>query len=227
MFNKGTTIIRFKGSAQTYDYYDNLITKTKGKLLLDGNISITNYPSAAKLYILDHTSNISYFLTPDAAVTTADYSISVNLSRTIFSVFQSRKIFTYSYVASSWNLLTNLSLSPALGSNVYFLSYSPNGNLIYHSKGTSTLNIRYSNNLTLISSVAYTGLNVVNVQFMNTIGDEIYVLLWNSTSGLYSGQIYNTTTGSATENVTLTTTLLSYHIFADYLIKVVSYSSYV
>jgi hypothetical protein len=68
-------------------------------------------------------------------------------------------------------MLTSISLSPPIGSNVYFLSYSPSGNLVYHSKGTSTINIRHSNNLTLITSIAYTGLNVVNVEFMNSIGD--------------------------------------------------------
>jgi hypothetical protein len=95
LLNKGTTIIRFKGNTQTYDYYDNLITKTKGKLLLDGSVSVTNYPSMAKLYIFNHTTNVSLLLTPDGAVTTADYSISVNSTRSIFSVFQTRKMFTY------------------------------------------------------------------------------------------------------------------------------------
>jgi hypothetical protein len=227
LFNKGTSIIRFKGDTQTYDYYDNLITKTKGKLLLDGSVSVTNYPSSAKLYILNHTTNVSLLLTPDGAVTTADYSISVNLTRSIFSVFQTRKMFTYSYIASSWSLLTSLSLTPLIGSNVYFMSYSPNGNYVYHSKGTSTLNIRYSNNLTLITSITYSGLNVVNVQFMNTLGDEIYILFWNSTSGLYTGQIYNTTTSTVTSNIVLTTTLKSIDIFADNLTKIVTYSSYI
>jgi hypothetical protein len=78
LFNKGTTIIRFKGDTQTYDYYDNFITKTKGKLLLDGRMSVTNYPSTGQIYLLDHTTNVSTILIPDAAVTTADYSISVN-----------------------------------------------------------------------------------------------------------------------------------------------------
>ena len=78
------------------------------------------------------------------------------------------------------------------------MSYSPDGKHVYHSKGASTLNIRYSNNLTLITTITYTGLNVINVQFMNTVGDEIYILFWNSTSGLYTAQIYNTTTSTVT-----------------------------
>lgn len=227
LFNKGTTIIRFKGSTQTYDYYDNTLTKTKGRLLLDGTISVTNIPSMAKLYILDHTTNVSVLLYPDSGVTTADYSITVNITRQIFSVFQSRKIFTYHYVSSSWVLMTNLSLSPPIGSNVYFLSYSPSGDLVYHSKGTSTLNIRNSTNLALITTLTYTGLNVVNVQFMSNIGDSIYILLWNSTSGQYSGVIYNTTTALATENIILTTTLLSLKIYEQTLTEVITYSSYV
>jgi hypothetical protein len=95
LFNKGTTIIRFKGGTQTYDYYDNFAIKTEGRLLLDGSMSVTNYPSTGKLYILDHTSNASVLLTPNASVTTANYSISVNSTRSIFSVFQNRRIFSY------------------------------------------------------------------------------------------------------------------------------------
>lgn len=64
-------------------------------LLLDGSISVTNDPSAAKIYFLNHTSQVGVLVKPDSTVTTATYSISVNQTRDKFSIFQSRKIFTY------------------------------------------------------------------------------------------------------------------------------------
>ena len=73
--NKGTTIIRFRPSLRNYDMINNLITKTKGRLLLSGNVSVTNYPSTAQIYIYDHIALTAIIIKPDAAASTADYTI--------------------------------------------------------------------------------------------------------------------------------------------------------
>jgi hypothetical protein len=48
LFDKDTTIIRYRVSDGYYDTQDNLLSgKTKGKLMMAGLYSITNSPSTA------------------------------------------------------------------------------------------------------------------------------------------------------------------------------------
>ena len=94
-------------------------------------------------------------------------------------------IYKYSSVSWDWSMVYNTTLSPIVGSSIFFVAYSPAGNVFYNTRGSQIIQVRNTSDYLVISERSYAGftnITVSNIQFTNTIGDELSIQLYNATS---------------------------------------------
>ena len=83
-------------------------------------------------------------------------------------------IYTYSGITYDWTMVYNTTLTPIIGSSIYWVSYSPSGKVFYHTRGNKIIQIRNTTDYSVLSErlySTYTNISVPNLQFTNTIGD--------------------------------------------------------
>lgn len=96
--------------------------------------------------------NLAGVLFKPLVAAVADYNIEVSPYGTQFIIYQSRRVYAYLYdtVTKIWSLNTTINLTPVVGSTVYWLTYSPLGDIFYHSKGNTIVQKRYTSNYSVI-----------------------------------------------------------------------------
>jgi DNA-binding beta-propeller fold protein YncE len=144
--------------------------------LLNGTSSATNTPvsTLANVFILNYTAmSYQFFKIVNGTSAVGDYTISKNIYGNQFSLYAaSRKlfVFNYNYTSGLWYNST-YGVTLPLGSDVFFIVYSPDGQYVYNSKGAYIVQKRNATNYALISSISTGTLEVFDIQFFNDIGD--------------------------------------------------------
>lgn len=157
--------------------------------MLGGAFAIINAPNVSKVYILNYTSMTGVSFKPLSSATTASYSFEVNRKGNEVTVYVSKYMFIYTYssLTYDWLLVFNTTLSPVIGSSILWVSYSPAGNVFYNTRGNRIIQVRSTVDYSVLSernynTTAYANISVSNLQFTNTVGDEVSIQLYNSTA---------------------------------------------
>jgi hypothetical protein len=144
--------------------------------MLGGAFAVVNAQGSAKIYILNYATMTGIGTKPLSSATTALYNFEVNRKGNEVVVYVSKYMYIYLYseINDSWLIVYNTTLSPVIGSSIFWVSYSPSGNVFYNTRGNKIIQTRNTTDYTIISERSYTSystISVSNLQFTNIIGD--------------------------------------------------------
>jgi hypothetical protein len=144
--------------------------------MLGGAFAVVNAQNSAKIYIFNYATMTGIGTKPLISATTALYNFEVNRKGNEVVVYVSKYMYIYLYseMTDSWSIVYNTTLSPVIGSSIFWVSYSPSGNVFYNTRGNKIIQTRNTTDYTVISERSYTSfstISVSNLQFTNTIGD--------------------------------------------------------
>ncbi len=143
---------------------------------MGGAFAVMNAQDSAKIYIFNYGKMAGVGSKPLSSASTALYNFEVSQKGNEVVVYVARYMYIYIYseITDSWTIVYNTTLSPVVGSSIFWVSYSPSGKVFYNTRGNRIIQIRNATDYSVISErsyAIYTNITVSNLQFTNTIGD--------------------------------------------------------